>query len=256
MTDAYERRITRSLDLAEKPAQDLATAQILLFYIRLLKFQNGVYACVRDNNQTALEDLLPHFPPLLELIHRDAPEALSNQARQLTAVDQRLALLEACWGAPSGDAPGMGESWRFFARALLQPYAEYLATRGAPDVERTSNTCPFCGARPVVGVLRGEGEGARRSLICSLCATEWRYRRVLCPNCGEQDNARLPVYTFEQFGHVRVEACDTCHVWIKTFDLTKDGHAVPAADDMASAPVTIWAASHDYQRIETNALGM
>src|SRR5436305_302768 len=85
-----------------------------------------------------------------------------------------------------------------------------FGTPGAPELEASSGTCPFCGAKPVVGVLRGEGDGGRRGLICSICATEWRYRRIVCPNCGEKDKDRLPVFIAEGFAHVRVEACDAC----------------------------------------------
>ena len=51
--------------------------------------------------------------------------------------------------------------------------------------------------------------GAKRFLLCSLCFNEWEFRRLLCPNCGEEDKDKLPVYTAEEFPHIRVEACDT-----------------------------------------------
>ena len=63
------------------------------------------------------------------------------------------------------------------------------------------------------------GDGGKRSLICALCATEWEYRHIVCPACGEEDVDKLPVYTAEgskEISHVRVEACDTCRHYIKT----------------------------------------
>ena len=59
-----------------------------------------------------------------------------------------------------------------------------------PDGE-TSAACPFCSARPLAGVLRPEGDGGKRSLVCSLCATEWNIGRMWCPGCGER-NVRRP----------------------------------------------------------------
>jgi len=41
-------------------------------------------------------------------------------------------------------------------------------------------------------VLRGEGDGAKRSLVCSLCALEWPFRRLICVNCGEEDKENCP----------------------------------------------------------------
>jgi FdhE protein len=144
----------------------------------------------------------------------------------------------------------------FFARALLQPYSEWLATRGTPQQQTQEAVCPFCSSKPVAGVLRGEGDGAKRSLICSLCATEWQYRRIVCPNCGEQNKDHLPVYTAEGIDYVRVEACDECKIYIKSVDLTRDGHAVPVVDELATVALNIWADEHGYTKLETNLLGM
>ena len=33
---------------------------------------------------------------------------------------------------------------------------------------------------------------------------------------------------------MRVEACDVCHHYIKTVDMTKDGNAVPVVDEIAT----------------------
>jgi FdhE protein len=118
------------------------------------------------------------------------------------------------------------------AWTFLQAYAENIADRAdqAGPVETQAALCPLClpqtpGRRPAA-----TGDGGKRSLICSLCATEWEYRRIVCPACGEEDVNKLPVYVAEELGHVRharIEACDTCRHCIKTVDLTKDGRAVP-----------------------------
>ena len=62
-------------------------------------------------------------------------------------------------------------------------------------------------------MLRGEGDGGKRWLLCSLCSTEWQYRRVLCPGCGEENKDKLPIYTAAEFPAARVDACDTCHTY-------------------------------------------
>jgi FdhE protein len=119
--------------------------------------------------------------------------------------------------------------------------------------------CPLCSGRPQVGVLRQQGDGAKRSLICSLCATEWDYRRIVCPACGEESVDKLPVYISEGakgFYHIRVEACDTCRRYIKTIDLTKNGRAVPVVDELAAIPLSLWAAENGYTKVSTNLLGL
>jgi FdhE protein len=143
-------------------------------------------------------------------------------------------------------------SWLF-----LRPYAEYLAdhTDSNPLIG-TPSTCPVCGSKPQVGALRPEGDGAKRSLICGLCQAEWDYRRIVCPACGEEDVSKLAIYTAKEFNHVRVEACDGCRSYLKTVDLTKDGHAVPVVDELAAIPLDLWAAEHSYQKLRTNLLGL
>ena len=93
------------------------------------------------------------------------------------------------------------------------------------------------------------------SLVCSFCGYEWEFRRILCPTCGEEDEKKLPVYVAEQFPHIRVEACETCKFFVRTIDLTKDGHAVPVVDDLAAIPLTLWAHEHGYSRLQPNLLG-
>ena len=142
---------------------------------------------------------------------------------------------------------------KFFTRVLLQPRLE---TNRPPVSARENGLCPSCGEKPVAGVLRGEGDGAKRGLICSLCALEWPYRRLICPNCGEEDKEKLPVYKAVQIEHVRVEACETCRTYIKSVDLTKDGLAVPVVDEIATVVLNLWADQRGYVKVETNLLGM
>src|SRR5207248_2586549 len=146
------------------------------------------------------------------------------------------------------------ETHFFFTRALLQPYTECLARRRVVTSGNSPSTCPFCGEKPQAGVLREEGDGGKRSLICSLCATEWEFRRILCPGCGEEGVDKLPVYRASEFDYVRVEACESCHMYIKSIDLTKNGLAVPVVDELASIPLTVWAEQNGYTKLQLNLL--
>jgi FdhE protein len=123
-----------------------------------------------------------------------------------------------------------------------------------PSVGR--RRCPVCGDRPVLGVLREEGQGARRSLVCALCSTEWPSRRVYCVACSEERFDALPVYTPEQCPHVRIDACDTCRTYLKIIDLSKDGLAVPQVDDLATLSLDLWAREQGYTRLRANLLRM
>ena len=145
--------------------------------------------------------------------------------------------------------------YQFFARVLEQPRFEQRALQSQVNTTAVQPTCPFCFEKPVVAILRPEGEGGRRTLVCGRCLTEWEFRRVLCPNCGEEDREKLPVYTSEAFPHIRVEACDSCRHYIKAVDLTRDGMAVPEVDEIAALPLDLWAIEQGYEKIAANLFG-
>ena len=254
----WEKRIQRARDLS---AQYPASAAVLGFYAEMAAFQGQIFAAAVAENlrvdpvRPLAEQLLQpvalnRFPALLELVDKKGPGGLAQAARELRqySPDQWRALLES---PPDGDEAG-----RFFARACLQPVAEYLAADSRLQFSgHTGSLCPVCGGKPQLGVLRPEGEGGKRSLVCSGCATEWDFRRILCPNCAEEEHAKLPRFSAEQFPHVCVGACETCKRYLKTVDLTVNGLAIPLVDEIAAAPLDLWAAQNGYQKIELNLVG-
>jgi FdhE protein len=106
-----------------------------------------------------------------------------------------------------------------------------------------------------VGVLRAEGDGAKKSLICMLCAHEWSFRRIYCPACGEEREPQMAFYSAPEIAHVRIDICDTCHTYLKSIDLTKTGLAVPIVDELATIPLDLWARQHGYHKLQINLLG-
>ena len=224
--------------------------------------------------------LLPWFASFLPFVEEIAPVPLAHAAGELAAlgVTRWQEVLEELWRPGAGASVELSAAEGLIAWAFMQPYAEALADRidphgttapsGAESLpvmdtpaepapgDATPHVCPRCSGRPQVGVLRQQGDGARRSLICALCATEWPYRRIVCPACGEESVDKLPIYVAEELGHVRVEACDTCRYYIKTIDLTKNGHAVPVVDELAAIPLSLWAAEKGYVKLAQNLLGI
>jgi len=152
------------------------------------------------------------------------------------------------------------------ARELLHYYVQLAQGRteleepaapAEPDgFASLTAVCPVCHGLPVVAVLRPEGEGGKRSLVCSLCFREWEFRRLLCPQCGEEDEQKLPVYTADQFPYIRIEACDSCRTYIKCIDMTRNGLAVPEVDELAAVTLDIWANNRNYTKLQPNILGL
>jgi len=279
----WDRRIRRATELTSTYPFG---AEGLRFYTRVATFQKSLYAEI----QKALKDspkisadrslrdeldfflLLPHFSPYLSLIQQIAPAPLAQAAAGLAqkgpAAWQHA--IEDFWHrdlemasdmddgeeARAGDSLDTTASDRLLAWIFLQPYAEYLAAhRETAVLDGTPSTCPLCGGKPVVGVLRSEGDGAKKSLICMLCAHEWNFRRIYCPACGEEREPQMAFYSAPEIAHVRVDVCDTCHTYLKTIDLTKLGLAVPVVDELATIPLDLWAREHGYQKLQINLLG-
>ena len=226
------------------------------FYGRVLDFQSRVAEEVglqADTSVPLLEQMdyvlaAAHIPGLLEVADLHGSAALANAAKDLRTRGESgwIEILRS----PSGDLE------QFFSKACLQPMAENLQVQYPASTDEAAMLCPVCGSLPQLIILRPEGEGARRSLLCSLCLREWLFRRVLCPDCSETDKEKLPYYTAAECRHVRVEACDTCRRYLKSVDLSVDGLAVPLVDEVALSALDVWAADRGYQKIAKNLVGL
>lgn len=198
--------------------------------------------------------LLPMLAEVLALAERHGTAQLRDAAREVRSTGEarwRALLLDYIAGQEATDPTA-----EFFVHACVEPYAEHLASTFELDLSHATRACPACGGKPMLAILRPEGEGARRSLLCSFCLTEWEFRRVLCPACGEEQHTKLPVFTNEGFPYIRVEACDTCRHYLLSVDLSKNGFAIPLVDVVASASLDLWAAEKGYSKIATHLLGM
>jgi formate dehydrogenase accessory protein FdhE len=279
----WDRRVGRANELASTYP---FSAEGLNYYARVTTFQKGLYAEIQKaladspkiSAERPLRDeldlflLLPRFPGFLSVIQKIAPVPLAEAAASLvkkgTGGWQRA--IEDFWHGDAEVAPSEDEaeqlpaahplevtySDRLLAWIFLQPYAEYLADhREVVIVDGTPSTCPLCGGKPIVGVLRSEGDGAKKSLICMLCAHEWTFRRIYCPACGEEREPQMAFYSAPEIAHVRVDVCDTCHTYLKSIDLTKTGLAVPVVDELATIPLDLWAREHGYMKLQINLLG-
>src|SRR5262245_59014267 len=192
-----------------------------------------------------VELVLDVVPALLGWLGCEAPPGLVEATAALARLD------DADWrAAAEGYLAGRGDvrdpdlaPVTFVLEAACQPLAALAAdaVRIASHSMTVSSRCPRCDSLPVSGVVREEAHVATRQLVCGLCLHEWPFARLACLSCGERAFDKLPVYTAEQWPAARVEACETCRVYIKTLDATKDGLIVPAVDDLATVALDLWA---------------
>ena len=256
----WQQRIRRAEHLAAKHP---FAAEILGFYVQLARFQEELYRSLERAfaNLSAvspnpdLSELVGTLPRFLSMVETHGPAPLVHVTQNLRNLKHNslTELFTQYW--THIDSPT--DSQEFLVLAFLQPYAEFVRSQARLQLEGyTSLLCPFCSRKPALTILRPQGDGGRRSLLCGFCLTEWEFRRIVCPGCGQEDHAKLSVYTAEAFPYIRVECCDSCQTYVKSIDMTKNGLAEPLVDELASVPLNLWAQERGYAKLHPNLLGM
>jgi formate dehydrogenase maturation protein FdhE len=256
----WEHRINRAQDLR---VQHPNVADPLRFYQGVLQFQLEL---ARDFNSAVRSGVGLHeqidptiavrkFPNLLALACESGLDPLSHRAGILMEAGENRwgSILESALAGDRDDSDFLNS---FFARVCLQPAAENLQAQVPLDADYGQSICPICASAPQLSILRAEGDGAARWLLCSFCLREWRFRRIACPCCAEEDKEKLPRYSAEGYSYVNVEACDRCKTYLKNVDMTIEGRAVPLVDEMALAVLDVWASDHGYTKIIPNLIGL
>ena len=122
--------------------------------------------------------------------------------------------------------------------------AQYIVKRriymAAPrDLKGEGTTCPVCGDRPTMLVLRKYGfggifSGFRQTAKC-ICGMEWDYPAWACPHCGNTDRMKFTVYLY---GPLEFRRCDACGFTLPVIE-------ADAGDDVHYIhPVLLLAARH------------
>jgi FdhE protein len=256
----WDERIRRAQVLSERYS---SAAHVLAFYQQIAACQKRIseelsrdpsslrFTSLRESID--IERVAGFLPTLRAVIEETGTSILKESGLCLGKMPQQelLSLVDRF----ASDAEIEVGPEQFFVRVCMQPFAERLAAAMEVKPGFAGNRCPLCNGLPQLAVLRPEGDGGKRFLVCSFCITEWEFRRVLCPTCGEVDYQKLPRYSAEGMPAVRVEACDTCKHYLKSVDMTTEGLAVPIVDEMASASLDLWALDHGYTKIRQNLVG-
>src|ERR1700730_2108107 len=135
MRETWRRRVQRAEDLS---AVDTASTSLVAVYAVLLRLQGDLYDYLNTvlgwRPSGDLDSDLPALQPRLSAVLRGVanagPESLATEARVLLeAGSGRLEQsLLTYWRAPSDRT--------FFAKAIVQPYAQWLADHGVAPAGR------------------------------------------------------------------------------------------------------------------------
>ena len=265
----FESRLERVEALEPTPA----SAHALAFLARILRHQRArvgrdvVEAAAGRVAADAVSNRLVESFPLLDL--RPAVDAISSEIDETVSVLTRPDALapgalrdtgEDLAARAAVDRRELIEAWlddpalldprlAFWVRVAAGPILESAAGRIDPisSEQWGGRACPACGDVPQCAAIVEESggfmQGAPRYLICGRCATWWAFPRAVCPSCGEDDSRKLGPFVSDEWDHARIDVCDTCRGYVKTFDLRKEGAGavIPLVDDVATLALDVWA---------------
>ena len=98
---------------------------------------------------------------------------------------------------------------------LIKPSIKDIAEK-ADEKGYVESHCPMCGKEPSIAVLKRGTKGRRRRLVCGHCRTEWFYKRIGCPYCGNEDQNSLRILQSENEPNIRADVCNKCKSYILT----------------------------------------
>jgi FdhE protein len=148
-----------------------------------------------------------------------APEASALAENLRARPDGPRLIMDWLLGEEAFDPPSPGLlryiGWTAAARYLFPLVDAFARWRDEELWHR--KYCPTCGSPPAMGQLVGVDPGRQRFLSCGGCGTRWRYRRTQCPFC-ENDSQRLAVVAVEGESGLRIDYCEACKGYLKTYD--------------------------------------
>jgi FdhE protein len=172
---------------------------------------------------------------------------------QKAAAEDRAYMVEV-----SGKLKLQGGLLFFLTENSLQPIFEAYAQKLKEYVDQEKwwrSYCPICGSKPVMAELVGQER--KRFLICSCCGYEWRFKRIQCPFCENEERRKFKYFFAEKEGRAyRIETCQKCKKYIKTVDTEElDDEVIPSVDDIGTLYLDVLAKKEGYTR-EVHPLGL
>lgn len=255
----WTARRRRTAELSRR--YPFATQQLTL-YASLLEVQELIFEEALAS-PPAEADLVPYLvgrvlPAVCEATMRAGPESLRlGIVARVDAVD----LEDVYWRWLRSEEQQPVD--RYLARASLAPVLEAAPALGRLcSGPRDLLHCPTCGGLPQLSYLSQSAEelvSGPRCLLCSRCLGSWIYPRSACAACGEKSSSRLRVLAEEEkpiFPQIRVDACDSCRRYLLSIDLRRDATALPVVDELAAAPLDLYARDHGLTKVMPNLMGI
>ncbi|OPL15726.1 MAG: hypothetical protein AVO39_07135 [delta proteobacterium MLS_D] len=245
LREEYRRKIERDIYTVEESL----TETKLKGGMPLVDFMDG---------EIDFEEPKKYFLALLDLAEkRDLGEAQQIRQDLESGVIDFTEMVRASFDGRGADEAGdledaddedLFDLLGFLVEESMRPSLEIFADRYAEIVNAANwgeGYCPICGREPKIAQLKNdEGE---KYLFCGQCGFEWRYPRLKCPFCENEDQQTLAFFTVEDDERYRVDVCNVCNRYIKTIDF-RNMKEKPNLDveDIATLHLDILASDEGY----------
>jgi FdhE protein len=172
--------------------------------------------------QEALADLRPLLPPegpAQAMLDRLVASSLMTSSNVETLLGDLVNECDTCIRQLTDTTGTDSDISAFLLHTALSPFLEKQVTPHREWVEMVDwrqGICPMCGSEPWMARLAHQD--GRRTLVCSLCHTEWRFDRLRCPFCEDDGQPLVHHFTVDDDEAHRVDCCNRCHRYIKTVD--------------------------------------
>jgi FdhE protein len=188
-------------------------------------FAGGVPLLLSSSAATILKLAEPAVLSLVDsLITKTLPNKLMGECRALAAElgrDAHASQRAVAWLLTNeGFTPEHPGLLRYLGWIALARYLSpvVVAFGNWRDEERwLRRYCPTCGSLPAMAQLVGNDPGRLRFLSCGCCGTQWRFQRTGCPFCENKDDHRLAVLSIGGEGELRLDYCEHCDGYLKTY---------------------------------------
>jgi FdhE protein len=94
--------------------------------------------------------------------------------------------------------------------------------------------CPVCGSDPDLAMLENHPDTSEFLVSksgeiwhhCPTCTYRWRFVRMVCPGCGNQDHETLNRFSLPGSPREYIYACDKCRQYLPCLDLVERADAI------------------------------